>query len=291
MITKSAYFYAILAVLLWSSVATAFKLTLEFLTPINMLLFASITSLVVLFFILFSQKKLKTLFELSKKEIAFSLLLGLLNPFLYYIVLFKAYSLLPAQEAQAINYSWALVLSYLSVAILGQKLRAVDILAGVICYFGVVIISTKGEFNFDFSSKDGVALALFSTLLWSIYWVYNTKLNLEPTVGLFLNFVGGVIAIVIYISILDIEVAVDFRGLLGSIYIGLFEMGVTFVLWLKALQLSNASSKVSNLIFLSPFLSLIFISTILKEKILLSTVIGLILIIAGLLLQRIKIKS
>ena len=42
-------------------------------------------------------------------------ILGLVNPFLYYLVLFKAYDLLPAQEAQAINYTWALMLAFLSV--------------------------------------------------------------------------------------------------------------------------------------------------------------------------------
>ena len=34
---------------------------------------------------------------------------GFLNPFLYYIILFKAYSLLPAQEALSLNYTWPLV--------------------------------------------------------------------------------------------------------------------------------------------------------------------------------------
>ena len=60
--------------------------------------------------------------------------LGLINPFLYYLVLFKAYDLLPAQEAQAINYTWALMLAFLSVIFLKQKLTLKDILAGIICF-------------------------------------------------------------------------------------------------------------------------------------------------------------
>jgi drug/metabolite transporter (DMT)-like permease len=78
----------------------------------------------------------------------------------------------------------------------------------------------------------------------------------------------------------------EFYGLAGAAYIGIFEMGLTFFLWLKALSLSSNTAKVSNLIFLSPFISLIIISLILKETITHSTVIGLILIISGILIQR-----
>jgi drug/metabolite transporter (DMT)-like permease len=63
-------------------------------------------------------------------------------------------------------------------------------------------------------------------------------------------------------------------------------MGLTFLFWSKALKLSETTAKISNLIFLSPFLSLIFINTILNEAILASTFIGLIFIISGILLQR-----
>jgi drug/metabolite transporter (DMT)-like permease len=61
---------------------------------------------------------------------------------------------------------------------------------------------------------------------------------------------------------------------------------VTFVFWLKALKYSENTAKVGNLIFLSPFLSLIFIHFLLGERILPSTFAGLGLIVAGLILQR-----
>ena len=75
-------------------------------------------------------------------------------------------------------------------------------------------------------------------------------------------------------------------GLAGVVYVGFFEMGLTFIVWSKALELSSTTAKVSNLIYLSPFISLIFIRTIVGEEILPSTVIGLVLIVGGILLQR-----
>jgi drug/metabolite transporter (DMT)-like permease len=81
---------------------------------------------------------------------------------------------------------------------------------------------------------------------------------------------------------------VNFYGLVGAIYVGLFEMGITFVLWLSALKLSENTAKVGNLIFISPFLSLVFIRVFVGEEILMSTLLGLALIITGLIAQQIK---
>jgi drug/metabolite transporter (DMT)-like permease len=72
--------------------------------------------------------------------------------------------------------------------------------------------------------------------------------------------------------------------------VGIFEMGITFVLWLSALKLSESTAKVGNLIFMSPFLSLVFIHFLVGEDILASTFIGLVLIISGLLMQQLKGK-
>jgi drug/metabolite transporter (DMT)-like permease len=78
----------------------------------------------------------------------------------------------------------------------------------------------------------------------------------------------------------------DVRGLVGAWYLGFFEMGITFVLWLKALKLSRTTVQVSNLIYLSPFLSLVLIHLIVGETILLSTIVGLIFIVAGIIMQQ-----
>ena len=67
--------------------------------------------------------------------------------------------------------------------------------------------------------------------------------------------------------------------------VGLFEMGLTFIFFLKALSLSDSSSKVGNLIYLSPFLSMFLIRFVLDERIYPATIVGLTLIIIGILYQ------
>ena len=284
-----AYKYALISVFLWSTVATAFKFSLQYLSVIELLLIACVTSFFVLFIVLIFQKKLFLVYAHIKKNFLLVLILAALNPTLYYIILFQAYDLLPAQEAQAINYTWALMLSLLSVVFLNQKLRLVDIIAGIICYFGVLIISTKGApFSLDFSNSKGVLLALFSTVIWALYWIFNTKLKVDSTVSIFSNFLFATpIIIIYYFSTQTISIP-DTTGILSAMYVGIFEMGITFLFWLHAMKNTSNTVKIANLIFLSPFLSLIYIYFILHETINISTIIGLILIILGLLIQQKK---
>ena len=84
---------------------------------------------------------------------------------------------------------------------------------------------------------------------------------------------------------------VAWQGLLAGTYVGVFEMGVAFIFWLAAMKRAENTAKLANLIFISPFLSLVFIFVILGEAILLSTIVGLCMIIAGLLSQQFFAKN
>ncbi|MFA9374120.1 MAG: DMT family transporter [Poseidonibacter sp.] len=287
-----AYKYALIAIFFWSTVATAFKISLKYLSAYELVLYASLTSTFILLLVVLYQKKINEVKTHIKTNFRTVLLLGAINPFLYYLVLFKAYDLLPAQEAQAINYTWALMLAFLSVIFLKQKLTLNDITAGIICYFGVLIIATKGEpFSLNFSNLDGVFLALLSTVLWSMYWILNTKSKVDPIIGLFSNFLISMPIIIIYFIFTQPLILPNLNGLLAASYVGFFEMGITFLFWLKAMQNAQSTSKIANLIFISPFISLIFIYFFVGEKINASTVIGLSTIIIGLFIQQIKSKK
>ena len=89
---SKAYIFAFLSVILWSTVATAFKLALKHLSPIELILIATIVSLITFFVVILFQRKLKLLFQVSLNDMGKSAILGALNPFSYYLILFEAYS-------------------------------------------------------------------------------------------------------------------------------------------------------------------------------------------------------
>jgi drug/metabolite transporter (DMT)-like permease len=278
--------HGLVAVLLWSTVATAFKLALAHVRPVGLLVWSSIVSTVFLGVYLGATGGLRAALRCSRRALARSALAGLMNPFLYYLVLFAAYDRLPAQEAQPINYTWAIVLSILSVPLLGRRLRARDLLAAFVCYAGVFVISTRGEVTaVRFSEPVGVALALGSTVIWAMYWIVQARDERGPAAALFVAFLFGTAFTVTYAAFAGALGFPSWRGALGAAYVGLFEMGLTFVLWSKAMRAAPNTSRVANLIFLSPPLSLVFIAFVLGEDILASSLVGLALILGGLALQ------
>jgi len=281
-IKDKAFILGLAAVLFWSTAATAFKLTLRYISPAQIIVIATITSFLTLYFL--SGILLKNWrIHLSLKNC----ILGALNPFLYYILLFRGYDILSAQEAVTLNYTWAIVIVLLAVPLLHQKIQFMEIGALIISFSGILIIATKGKpWLLQFDSPQGVIIMLLSSIVWALYWIYNTKSDINPIISLTGNFFFGIIWIFMYLFISPISFNIPIKGLLGSIYIGFFEMGFTFTLWLTALKKASNIAKVSNLIYLSPFFSLLLIQGIIKEKIHITTYLGLILIISGIILQK-----
>jgi drug/metabolite transporter (DMT)-like permease len=138
---KKAYLFAFSAIAFWSTIGSAFKLSLRYLDPLWLLLISSFVACLALLAILIIQGKLPLLRTVTRKQIAMSAFLGLLNPFFYYLVLLKAYDILPAQVAGTLNYIWPLVLVLLSIPMLHQRISFISILAILISFTGILMIS------------------------------------------------------------------------------------------------------------------------------------------------------
>src|SRR5664279_4842562 len=169
--TRQSYLYAGLAILFWSTVPTAFKISLGKLNILTMLTIASVTSTLVLLIIVIAGKKIHLIRMTSGKELLNSVILGLINPFLYYLILLKAYQLLPAQVAQPLNMIWPIILVFLSVPLLRQKIEKKSFIALFVSFIGVYIISSQGKlFENGHADIKGVLLATGSSVFWAFYF-------------------------------------------------------------------------------------------------------------------------
>ncbi|QEN07064.1 DMT family transporter [Oceanispirochaeta crateris] len=287
---KQAVLLAILAVILWSTVATAFKKSLMLLSPFDLLLLSSIWSVVLLFIVVIVQYRGFSGFILTRKTFRIYLLGGLLNPGSYYLVLFASYDLLPAQIAQPLNYTWPLMLVLLSVPILKKRPTKQDAISLAICLAGLVLISQGGNrFQMGALSLKGIFLALLSAVIWAVYWLAGQRHSGSESSSLFWNF----FLVIPLLVLLKPMISPGFPPLNSSVllwtaWVGLFEMGITFVIWGLALAKADQPARISHLVYLSPFLSLLWISLILKETIALTTVAGLFIIIIGIFVKEIR---
>ena len=290
---QQSYIYAGLAIFFWSTVPTAFKISLGELDILPMLTIASLTSTLILLIVVLAGKKTYLLRITTPKELLNSAILGCINPFLYYLILLKAYQLLPAQVAQPLNMVWPIILVFLSVPILKQKIESKSFIALFISFIGVYIISSQGRlFKPGHSDLTGVLLATGSSIFWAFYFILNVKDKRDEGVKLLLNFAFGsiyLIAAMIFSGKWLIEIS--FRGAAASVYVGIFEMGITFLFWLKALRMSATTAKISNLVYLAPFLSLVFVHYILHEPVYYTTLVGLVFIVSGIFFQNRRSKT
>ena len=141
-------------------------------------------------------------------------------------------------------------------------------LAAVLGYAGVLIIATGGRvLDMEFDSLEGVVYALASTLVWALYWISTTRQTGEPVVCLCLNFLMAVPFIFCLCDTFSTVELENWGALPAAVYVGVFEMGATFALWATALKMASGVARIGNLIFLSPVISLVFISRILDEEI------------------------
>lgn len=267
--------------------ATAFKWALEFSTPMALITLAATVSWCFFGVRAIVAGSLKSIREMNRALVLRCLLLGLLNPAFYYWVLLTAYDLLPAQDAMAINYTWGLTLPLVASLFSRTLPSKYETGLALLSYLGILIIATNGNLgSLEFDRPAGVALALFSTVIWGLSWVINSRIvdanNIDPELALFLNFSAALPLLWIITGLAGQLPSASMGSLIGGLYVGLFEMGIAFVLWMNAMRLTDNPLRISSLIFLAPPLSLLLIGTLLNETIAVSTLIGLVIILMGL---------
>jgi drug/metabolite transporter (DMT)-like permease len=282
---RSALLFGIGAVLMWSTVATGFKLGLRELEPLELLWLGATISFVFFASASAATGKLRALTALPGRTWARYAGLGLLNPFLYYVILFEAYDRLPAQIAQPLNYTWAITLAVLAVPVLGQRFSVRTFVGMLVSYAGVVLLLSQGRFDgYPELDRLGVALALGSTLVWATYWLATVRGDDDPFVMMTASFLVGATAIGIACQVEYGLPALSWRRVGYGAWVGLVEMGVTFLLWQQALRRTAHAGRIAQLIFLSPFISLLLIDHVLGEHVRQSSFVGLAAIVAGLLI-------
>jgi drug/metabolite transporter (DMT)-like permease len=280
---RAALAYALAAVAAWSTVATGFKLGLRVMEPLQLLFLGTVIS-AMLFATLATHGGH---WQPSRKPWLDGARFGLLNPLLYYLVLFEAYERLPAQIAQPLNYTWAITLAVMAVPILGQPLTRRTVAGMVIGYIGVLVLLSAGRFD-AWPELDwlGVFLALFSTVLWAGYWLTNARSALPPITLMAWSFLLAAPLVAAACHLGPGWPELTWQTLGYGAWVGLVEMGFTFLFWQRALRLTAHAARLGQLIFLSPFLSLILIGSVLGEDVHATSVMGLAVIVAGLWISR-----
>ena len=280
-----AYLYVALTVFLWSSVAAVGKLLLKNLDNFQVMFYVLLTATAGLLAILLLNKKLKEVAKYKLKDYLNFAYMGFLGIFLYNVLFFAALMYSPAQEAFIVNYTWPIWVVIFASLILKEKFTFKKLIAIILGFTGVYIVATNGNLmSFTINNLKGDILALTGAVSYGLFSVLGKKDNYDKTASMFFYHLFGFIFAIPTVLIFSKIVTISPPQLGGLIWIGTFTTGIAFTFWFLALKYGD-TARMSNIIFLTPFMSLIWIYFLLGEKVLLSSIIGLALIVAGIIIQ------
>ena len=231
------------------------------------------------------QGKHKALATYGLRDFARLSWLGFLGAFLYYILLYGAFTRTSAAEAFILAYSWPILISLLAVPLLGERLTATRLLAVLISFAGVVVIVTQGRLvESGLANLPGNLLALGGAFVFAFFCVQGKRVAYDLTVAAFVYFVVALICAACasaFSGAMPLPSASVWGWLL---YNGLLVNGISYLFWFQALK-NGDTFVISNLLYLTPAFSLLFVRLLLSEPIHASAVLGLLLIVGGILYQ------
>lgn len=280
-----SYFFVGLASLLWASTAAVTKLLTINLDSLQVVFYSSLFAFLVLLLIVLFQNKTKLIKQYTKRDYVIFASLGFIGVFLYRFFLNTALSLMPAQEAFIINYLWPVMVVIFAIIILKEKASSKTFLGIILSFCGVIIVITKGNLaNLRFDSWAGILFALSGAIVYGLFSVLGKKKQYDLVISMMFYYLFALFYALVATLLFSEIPKISSNELLGLLWLGIFPSGLAFLFWFFALKYGD-TAKMSNIIFLTPFLSLIYIYFLLGEKILVSSIIGLIIILIGILIQ------
>lgn len=281
---KKAYAFAFTAILFWSSLATVSKLLLGTLDSYQILMWSALFAFLCLLAVNLCTGRLKMLKGYSFKDYVKILFLGSLGTFFYYVFLYEGTARMEASQAFIINYLWPIMSVLFACILLKERLTVRKCIAFALSFLGVLTVAGNALLDFHSSMLGGILLCALAAVSYGAFCALGCKWRYDDFLSLMISFFATFLSSLAINLLLDKPLfAVGFEWL-GFLWNGIFIMAIATVAWAMALK-CGTSAKISNLAYITPFLSLVWTFFILHEKIKLFSLLGLALIVCGIFIQ------
>ena len=281
---KKTYFYAGSAIFVWSTIATISKILLGNLNSFQVLNISALFGAIFLFVVNAVTGNIKNLKSFKIKDYIITALIGLTGTCFYNIFYYGGTARMLASQAFIVNYLWPIMSVVFACILLKEKMTARKIIAIAMSFLGVIIVTGTDLINFDKNTIIGAISCVFGAISYGLFTALNQKYNYDKRLAIMIAYVATfLLTLIVNIARGDMFVP-DLTQTLGLAWNGAFVMAVGSTCWAIALE-SGKTAKVSNLAYITPFLSLVWTFFILGEPIKLTSVLGLVVIILGIFIQ------
>lgn len=282
---KKDYIYAFVSIFLWSTTATVTKLLLGNLNSMQILFISSLFAFIFLLIVNLIKGNLKGIKEYKVKDYLQIFVIGSLGTFLYNLFLYLGINTLEASQAFIINYLWPIMTVVFACIVLKEKMTLRKGIAILLSFIGVIIVTAKGDLlNINKNSIIGATYGVLAAVSYGLFSVLNKKKGYNKYLSMMLYYLSSFIISLVYIVTSKNTIALELGQVAGLIWIGIFTSAIAFTSWALALEKGD-TAKISNLAYITPFISLLWTTLILKEQFNIFSVIGLIVIVLGIFIQ------
>ena len=190
-----------------------------------------------------------------------------------------------ASQAFIINYLWPIMIVLFACLILKEPLTARKAIAIVLSFVGVIIVTADGSLGgMTKESLTGALCCLLAAISYGLFAVLNKQKGYDNLSSMLVyHIVAWFLSAMFNLLSGDLFIP-QAAQLPGLIWSGVGCSAVANTLWFMAMS-QGETAKISTMAYLTPFLSLIWTAVLLGEPIRWTSVLGLIVIVSGILLQ------
>ena len=286
-----AYIFLTVPILLWAAtplIVSELSVTL----PISLINWLSTAFSIILLSIVLSFSGKWKVFQLYKKrDYITMLLMGAIGMFPYTALYYLAFSLAPANAGNIniINYTWPVWIIILSVFFLKEPLTLTKIMGILLSFAGVYLIFSNGNMKGLQVHQSAHYMPAYlsagaGAFFWGLFSVLSKRCRFEPLSSLLIyNISAFLFFSVIVLFFTGLKTPSINEWILLFILGGCIN-GLGYLFWILALRYGD-TARIANLVYLTPFIALVYIYIFRGTRIHAFQFAGLTLIVAGPVIQ------
>lgn len=282
----------ILAALCWSSSYIMTNIAFESFRPITIVFFRVIIAAIFMLAIGLSFSKLD---KIKRKDWKWFLLLGLIEPFLYFLCETYGLTLISATLAAVILSTIPLFTPVFTSIFLKEKVTLVNIIGLLVSLVGVAMIIVDGKGDFSYKTT-GLLLLLGAVLVAITYSLYVKRMAesySEITIVTVQNIVGIFLFAPLFL-IVDFahlyELPIYSSSIIAVVVLGIFASALAFIFYAYSLK-NNGIVRTNAFLNLLPAMTAVLAYFVLGDNMSLQMILGICVVIIGLYINQLTIKK
>jgi len=290
-VIKKPYFYLAVTILLWGAtpiIVSGLSVTLP-IFEINWIVTGF--SIIILSIVILTSGRAKIFRSYKKKDYAAMFIMGAAGIFPYTALYYLAFSLAPADAGNIniINYTWPVWVIILSVFFLKEPLTLKKIMGILLSFAGVYLIISNGnmkglQVHHSAHYMPAYLSAGAGAFFWGLFSVLSKRCRFEPLSSLLIYNISAFLFFTVIVLVFAGLKTPSINEWILLFILGGCINGLGYLFWILALRYGD-TARIANLVYLTPFIALVYIYIFRGTRIHAFQFAGLTLIVAGPVIQ------